>query len=208
MTRSRIDLPLYQSRDDDPEFKDVQAVLMINYYTFVGPIINLDDNSGLLALAGLSTKDTIRYTFLINRGMEGTRIKNGGDTHTYDNDRLKVYFYTDLIKGSSIHKLNRYNSHKDDSVITYNRGFESNRRFDLLSGSNKHYVNIWGISINNSPDGTALHGLECVYDKNKKRSVISSKLSLISISDQYAIPPHNETAENAYVGQIHQLFQL
>jgi hypothetical protein len=140
--------------------------------------------------------------------MEGTRIKNGGDTHFYGNDRLRVYFYTDLIKGSSTHKLNRHNAHQDDSVVTYNRGFESNRRFDLLSGSNQHYVNIWGISINNCPDGTALHGLECVYNKNRQRSVISSKLSLVSISDQYDQHPPNEQTENAYVGQIHQLFQL
>jgi hypothetical protein len=190
------------------ELKDVQAVLMINYYTFEGPIINLDDNSGILALAGLSTKDKIRYTFLINREREGTRIQNNGSTYIYDNDRLRAYFFTDLIKGSSIQKLNRYDSHQDDSGVTYNRGFESNRRFDLLSGSSKHYVNIWGISINNCPNDRALHGLECVYDKNRKRSVISSKLSLVSISDHYAPPSLDEKTDDPYVGQIQQLFQL
>jgi hypothetical protein len=181
---------------------------MINYYTFEGPIINLDDQSGILALAGLSSRDKIQYTFLINRTMEGIRIQNGGATYFYDNDSLRAYFYTDLIKGSSIRKLNRYDSQQDDSVVTYNRGFESNRRFDLLCGSNKHYVNIWGISINDCPNGLALHGLECVYDSDKKRSVISSKLSLISISDHYSPSPQTEQNENAYVGQIQQLFQL
>ncbi|MEW8585706.1 MAG: hypothetical protein AB2531_08065, partial [Candidatus Thiodiazotropha sp.] len=76
--------------------------------------------------------------------------------------------------------------HSNTPVVTYYRGFESNKRFDLLSGSSKHYVNVWGASINDWPYGPTLHGLECVNGKQAKRSVISSKLSLTSISDRYS----------------------
>jgi hypothetical protein len=188
--------------------EDVQVVLvfMFHYYTFEGPIISLDDNSGILALTGLSIRDKIRYTFLINRGREGTRIENDGSTYTYDNDRLRVYFFTNLVNGSKIYKLNRENSQQDDSVIAYNRGFESDRRFDLLSGSNRHYVNIWGTSIKDFPDGSALHGLECMYDNHKRRSVISSKLSLTSISDQYPEPQQIKKAVHAGVINFQNYF--
>ena len=180
---------------------------MFSYYTFEGPIICLDDNSGILERAGLTTSDRIRYTFLINREMEGTRIENDGSTHTYDNDRLRVYFYTDLINGSRIQRLRKSHFHRQDSVITYNRGFESDRRFDLLSGSNRHYVNIWGVSIKDCQNGARLHGLECMYDKNKRRSVISSKLSLISISNHYS--KATETHQMSFInfGNLQQLFQ-
>ncbi|MEW8026432.1 MAG: hypothetical protein AB2809_07590 [Candidatus Thiodiazotropha sp.] len=180
---------------------------MFNYYTFEGPIISLDDKSGILALAGLSARDKIRYTFLINREMEGTRIEGNGTTYTYDNDRLRVYFFTNLVNGSRIHTLNRCDSQQEDSIVTYNRGFESKRRFDLLSGSKKHYVNIWGVSISDWPDGSTLHGLECVYDDNRRRSVISSKLSLVSISDLYSRP--TESDKTTYTGAelLQQYFQ-
>ncbi|MES9945610.1 MAG: hypothetical protein ABW080_11685 [Candidatus Thiodiazotropha sp.] len=179
---------------------------MFNYYTFEGPILNLDDNSGLLAQAGLSASDKIRYTFLINRELEGTRIKGDGSTFTYDNDRLRVYFFTNLISGSRIQTLNQYHSLQNDSVVTYNRGFESDRRFDLLSGSNKHYVNVWGISINDWPSGPTLHGLECVYGKNKKKSVICSKLSLISIADFYSLPIENNKSSSFGTSGLQEYF--
>ncbi|MEW8505446.1 MAG: hypothetical protein AB2598_01975 [Candidatus Thiodiazotropha sp.] len=156
---------------------------MITYYTFEGPIISLDDKSGILSRAGITIDDHLRYTFLINRELEGTRIDDDGSTHTYDNDRLRVYFFAKLISGSKLVSFNKDATHPD---VTYYRGFESNKRFDLLSGSNKHYVNIWGISINDWPRGPALHGLECISGKDANRTVISSKLSLTSISDRYS----------------------
>ena len=180
---------------------------MLNYYTFEGPIIHLDDSSGILAQVGLSANDRIRYTFLINRELEGTRIKGDGSTFTYDNDRLRVYFFTNLVSGSKIQALSRFESKQNDSVVTYNRGFESERRFDLLSGSNKHYVNVWGTSINDWPNGPTLHGLECVYGKNRKKSVISSKLSLISISDFYSLPVENNKSSNTGVSGLQQNLQ-
>lgn len=188
--------------------EDVQVVLvfMFHYYTFEGPIISLDDNSGILALTGLSTGDKIRYTFLINRELEGKRVENNGSTYIYDNDRLRVYFFTDLVNGSKIYQLNREDSLQDDSVVIYNRGFESDKRFDLLSGSNRHYVNIWGTSIKDFPGGSALHGLECMYDDHKRRSVISSKLSLTSISDQYSEPLEIKKAVHAGVINLQNYF--
>ncbi len=180
---------------------------MFNYYTFEGPIISLDDNSGILTLAGLSVKDKIRYTFLINREMEGTRTGDDGSTYTYDNDRLRIYFYTHLVNGSRIHTLNQFDSQRKESFVTYNRGFESDRRFDLLSGSEKHYVNIWGVSISDWPDGSTLHGLECVYDNIGGRSVISSKLSLVSISDIYSHPAGDETTPYNGVDLLQQYFR-
>jgi hypothetical protein len=181
---------------------------MFNYYTFEGPIISLDDNSGVLSPTGLTAGDKIRYTFLINRNIEGTRTEIDGSRYVYDNDRLRVYFYTELVNGSKIYRLNQSISHMEDSIITYNRGFESDRRFDLLSGSNKHYVNIWGSSINIGPDSMTLHGLECLYDKNRSRSVISSKLSLISISDHYNLQSYNEVAVDAGIGAIQGYFRF
>jgi hypothetical protein len=168
---------------------------MITYYTFEGPIINLDDEAGTLAHRGLSVNDNVRYIFLINRKMEGKRVEYDGSTHTYDNDRYRVYFFTNLIAGSRMQPPGAFESPGVPSV-SYNRGFESNRRFDLLSGSKIHYVNVWGTSISDWPNGPTLHGLECVYDKDRNRSVISSKLSLTSISDFCAIPIENETHEN------------
>ncbi|PVV05953.1 MAG: hypothetical protein B6D82_19025, partial [gamma proteobacterium symbiont of Ctena orbiculata] len=70
---------------------------MITYYTFEGPIISLDDRSGMLRRAGITLNDNVRYTFLVNRELEGTRIEDDGSTHTYDNDRLRVYFFANLI---------------------------------------------------------------------------------------------------------------
>lgn len=180
---------------------------MFNYYTFEGPILNLDDNSGILAQAGLYASDKIRYTFLINRELEGTRIKGDGSTFTYENDRLRFYFFTTLISGSRIQSLDQNHSPQNDSDVTYNRGFESDRRFDLLSGTNKHYVNVWGISINDWPNGPTLHGLECVYGKDRKKSVISSKLSLISIADFYSLPIENNKSSNIGLSDLQQYFQ-
>ncbi|MES9972320.1 MAG: hypothetical protein ABW092_19995 [Candidatus Thiodiazotropha sp.] len=180
---------------------------MFNYYTFEGPIIHLDDSSGILAKVGLSTNDKIQYTFLINRELEGTRIKGDGSTFTYDNDRLRVYFFTNLISGSKVQTLSRFKPQQSDSVVTYNRGFESERRFDLLSGSNRHYVNVWGTSITDWPNGPTLHGLECVYGKDRKKSVISSKLSLKSISDLYSLPVENNKLPNINASDIRQYFQ-
>jgi hypothetical protein len=181
---------------------------MFNYYTFEGPIISLDDSSGVLSTAGLNAGDKVRYTFLIDRSREGIRMDNDGSRYVYDNDRLRVYFYTKLVNDSIIYKLNQCNAQLEDSTVIYNRGFESDRRFDLLSGSNKHYVNIWGVSINSCPEGMALHGLECVYDNNAARSVISSKLSLISISDHCPEPADNDQTAYAGIGSIQQYFQL
>ncbi|MEW8294843.1 MAG: hypothetical protein AB2588_13040 [Candidatus Thiodiazotropha sp.] len=165
---------------------------MITYYTFEGPIISLDDRSGLLMHAGINVNDNVRYTFLVNRELEGTRIEDNGSRHTYDNDRLRVYFFANLISCSRIEALIEDAPHSNTPVVTYYRGFESNKRFDLLSGSSKHYVNIWGVSINDWPYGPTLHGLECVNGKNSKRSVVSSKLSLTSISDRYSNPFDSE----------------
>jgi hypothetical protein len=181
---------------------------MYNYYTFEGPIISLDDSSGVLSSAGLSTGEKIRYTFLVNRSMEGTRTKEGGTQYVYDNDRNRVYFYTDLTNGSEIYKQNQIKSCNEEAMIIYNRGFESDRRFDLLSGSNKHYVNIWGNSIHIGPDSISLHGLECLYDCNRSRSVICSKLSLMSISDHCNLNRYNQEAVNARVCVIQDYFRL
>jgi hypothetical protein len=181
---------------------------MFTYYTFEGPIISLDDNSGVLTLTGLSTREKIQYTFLINREREGTRIESDGSTYTYDNDRLRVYFFTDLVNGSKIYRLNREESlQDDDSVVIYNRGFESNRRFDLLSGSNRHYVNIWGTSIRDFPNGSTLHGLECIYNNHKRQSFISSKLSLVAISDHYSKTTENKKIPHICVSNLQQYFQ-
>jgi hypothetical protein len=176
---------------------------MITYYTFEGPIISLDDHSGGLAGTGLSTNDNVRYTFLINREMEGKRIDYDGSIYTYDNDRYRVYFFTNLITGSMLKSFHAHES-PDDSVVSYNRGFESNRRFDLLSGSKRHYVNVWGASIKDWPNGPTLHGLECMYDNDRNRSVISTKLSLKSISDFYSNTVENESCiSNGFIHPEH-----
>lgn len=181
---------------------------MFNYYTFEGPIISLDDSSGMLSYTGLSAGERIRYTFLINRGIEGTRTEDNGSRYIYDNDRHRTYFYTDLTNGSKIYKLNQCQPSEEKPIITYNRGFESQRRFDLLSGSNRHYVNIWGSSINIGPDSMALHGLECLYDENRVRSVICSKLSLMSISDYCDIDQYSERTANARISVIQDYFRF
>jgi hypothetical protein len=180
---------------------------MFNYYTFEGPIINMDDSSGLLAQAGYADIDKVRYTFLINREWEGTRVAGDGSIFTYDNDRLRVYFFTNLINQSKLLRLNQYLSLEQDRVVTYNRGFESNKRFDLLSGSNNHYVNIWGTSINDCPNGPTLHGLECVYDRDRNKSIISSKLTLISISDFHSLPIDNNSSFSIAVSGLQHYFQ-
>jgi hypothetical protein len=181
---------------------------MINYYTFEGPIISLDDNPGTFAQLGLSAGDKLRYTFLINRSIEGIRTEDDGSKYIYDNDRHRVYFFTDLISGDKTYQINQRKCHQDESIITFNRGFESERRFDLLSGSNKHYVNIWGNSIHIGPDSMSLHGLECVYDANKNRSVICSKLSLISISDHSNLADFNEKTVNNDTRSIQDYFRF
>jgi hypothetical protein len=181
---------------------------MFNYYTFEGPIISLDDSTGVLSRAGFNASEKIRYTFLINRSMEGTRTEDGGNRYIYDNDRHRVYFYTNLINGSQLYQLNQNRSCSDKSIIAYNRGFESDRRFDLLSGSNNHYVNIWGNSIHIGPDSVSLHGLECLYDSNGSRSVICSKLSLMSISDQCNLNRLNQEEVNARCSVIQNYFRF
>ncbi|MCU7931723.1 MAG: hypothetical protein KZQ90_13055 [Candidatus Thiodiazotropha sp. (ex Codakia rugifera)] len=156
---------------------------MLAYYTFEGSIDRIGDDAGAVANAGLSINDPICYVFLIDRERPGTRVIKDGSIFTYNDDMNRAYFFTDLISGSMIHEVDGGCFNGPTSIVRFNRGFESNSRFDLLTGSSDHFINIWGTSMSKWGIGTPLKAIEGAYDEHKNSSIYLSNLSLTSISD-------------------------
>ncbi|MCU7847304.1 MAG: hypothetical protein KZQ89_04745 [Candidatus Thiodiazotropha sp. (ex Lucinoma kastoroae)] len=176
---------------------------MLAYYTFEGSIDRIGDDAGAIAIAGLSVNDPICYVFLIDRERPGTRIIKDGSIFTYNDDVNRAYFFTDLISGSMIHEVNGGSFKGPTSIVRFNRGFESNSRFDLLTGSSDHFINVWGASMSEWGIGTPLKAIEGAYDKHKNSSIYLSHLSLTSISDINLVPiqrsSHHGGLDSAYL---------
>ncbi|MEL0586602.1 MAG: hypothetical protein AAES65_17185 [Candidatus Thiodiazotropha sp. (ex. Lucinoma kazani)] len=161
---------------------------MLAYYTFEGSIDRIGDDAGAAAIAGLSVNDPICYIFLIDRERPGTRVIKDGSIFTYNDDVNRAYFFTDLISGSMIHEVNGGSFKGPTSIVRFNRGFESNSRIDLLTGSSDHFINVWGASMSEWGIDTPLKAIEGAYDKHKNSSIYLSHLSLTSISDINLVP--------------------
>lgn len=173
-----------------------QAVPM--YYTFEGTITNTNDSAGALAAAGLSSGDSVSYTFLVDKELQGTIIRNDGSKIIFPDTPSSDYFYCDLVSGSLIDEINGgyFNApnHYAEKYLAIESTISSPYS-SLSSGPNDNFIRVYSYAIDFSDwvVGTAITGLEGAYNSVGASSSYYSALTLTSITDATTTVPEPST---------------